>query len=1090
MPHRFLPALMVISALLPAGSAGAAESIPLRFTEDFSTREFCDRPLTTADWDTVARSVGLLLSNPTAVVAQWDSPGQPQGIAVDGRFAYLCDNANGLHVLDVSDPAAPVLLGTVPALNYAYDADPEGVNVYLAEGSTGLRTVDIQNPAAPVVVGVYNTPGIAYAVDVDGDMAYVADGSGGLRVIDVSMPRTPSLEGYLATSGQARDVDVVGDYAYVAAYNAGLVVIDVSDPRTPALVGTCDTEGLAYGVTVAGHYAYVADGVNGLVVVDVANPASPRVKANLDTPGTAWKTAVTGDRLYLADSVAGLVTIGIGDPEDPGLIVATNPPRIARAVALSGTHALVADNGYGLVVVSVAATQTPQQAAAPTAHDPRTVATWGDLAVVTGAYEGVDLFDISDPAAPVLASSMFLDTDGRTMDAVIVGDLVYLTAGTANVAKPFLAVIDAADPAAPTLLGQLSGFEYGYGVAVSGDYAYVGAGEGLKVVDISDPAHPAVVHTLTLSYKPYDICIHGNLALLADVYTGLVIVDISNPRAAAVIGTLNTVGSTTSVAAEGNYAYISDSIPDAIMVVDISAPSAPVLVGTLSGRSGVQFDLEGNLLFASSQYSGASVIDVSDPAAPTLAATLPAAWAMGVQRHGDHVLVGDNDAASTKLLRSYRLFASAGYADSGLARSLALNPEGTTIKQWRVTAATNGHVQLGVSLDGGTSFADATSGAWTYAAAPGSALRWRSVHDSKGGAHSAVCTALQLDWRAPAAHIDDVSDIPGDQGGRVRLRFTRAADDFAAQTTDPVTGYTVWRRLDDKALAAALAAAPAAAIAPPAACGDLPLRESDGRLFTLGQADGAKAMPAGVWEVMGSFLPTQQEQYVFPAATLADSGATIPWAVYCVTAHTAKPALWYASAPDSGWSVDNLAPAVPQGLHRAPGDLLAWQPSPDVDFQYFSVFGSAVDHLDGAETLIGHTVGTSVPVGGLTHAHFLVTATDCHGNRSDAAVLDALSGAPLPVPTVARLYPCRPNPFNPRTTIRFDVPVDGPVRLAVYDVAGRLVRALAAGTMTAGRHEAVWDGRDGAGREVGSGSYLARLQCGDIVQTIRMALVR
>ncbi len=542
MPHRFMPALTFTCALLVAVSAGAAESTPLRFTEDFSTRLYCDRPLTTADWDTVARRIGLPISDPSAVVAEWDSPGQPQGIAVDGRFAYLCDNANGLHVLDVGDPEAPVLLGSLSSLNYAYDADPEGVNVYLAEGSTGLRTVDVQNPAAPAVVGVYNTPGIAYAVDVDGDMAYVADGSGGLGVVDVSLPRTPSLEGHLATSAQARDVDVVGDYAYVAAYSAGLLVIDVSDPSAPELVGTCNTAGLAYGVTVVGRYAYVADGANGLVVINVADPALPLTEAVLDTPGTAWKTAIMGDRLYLADSVAGLVTIGIADPGSPGLIVSTNPPRSARAVALAGTHALVADYNYGLVVVSVATTQAPQQMAAPAANDPRTVETWGDLAVVTGGYENLDLFDVSDPGAPELATSMFLDLDARTTDAAIVGDLVYVASSTTNVAKPYFTIIDAGDPAAPSLVGQLIGFEGGYGVAVSGDFAYVSGGDGLKVVNISDPAHPTVAHTVALAYKPYDICIHGNLALLADVYTGLVIVDITNPRTAAVIATLDTPG--------------------------------------------------------------------------------------------------------------------------------------------------------------------------------------------------------------------------------------------------------------------------------------------------------------------------------------------------------------------------------------------------------------------------------------------------------------------------------------------------------------------------------------------------------------------
>ncbi len=94
------------------------------------------------------------------------------------------------------------------------------------------------------------------------------------------------------------------------------------------------------------------------------------------------------------------------------------------------------------------------------------------------------------------------------------------------------------------------------------------------------------------------------------------------------------------------------------------------------------------------------------------------------------------------------------------------------------------------------------------------------------------------------------------------------------------------------------------------------------------------------------------------------------------------------------------------------------------------------------------------------------------------------------MPTLLRLYPCRPNPFNPRTTIKYDLPVAGAVRLAVFDVAGRLVRTLVEDSMPQGSHEAVWDGRDSTGREVGSGSYLARLEFGGRVETVRMGLVR
>lgn len=83
-----------------------------------------------------------------------------------------------------------------------------------------------------------------------------------------------------------------------------------------------------------------------------------------------------------------------------------------------------------------------------------------------------------------------------------------------------------------------------------------------------------------------------------------------------------------------------------------------------------------------------------------------------------------------------------------------------------------------------------------------------------------------------------------------------------------------------------------------------------------------------------------------------------------------------------------------------------------------------------------------------------------------------------------------PNPFNPRTTIRFTIPATGIVNLAIYDVNGRLVRTLVDGTVEAGMHEVVWDARDERGHEVASGVYLYRLTNGRDVSVKRMTLVR
>jgi len=68
-----------------------------------------------------------------------------------------------------------------------------------------------------------------------------------------------------------------------------------------------------------------------------------------------------------------------------------------------------------------------------------------------------------------------------------------------------------------------------------------------------------------------------------------------------------------------------------------------------------------------------------------------------------------------------------------------------------------------------------------------------------------------------------------------------------------------------------------------------------------------------------------------------------------------------------------------------------------------------------------------------------------------------------------------PNPFNPLTTIPFEVPAAGDARLDVYDITGRHVRTLADRHALAGQHSAVWDGTDDAGRAAGSGVYIVRL---------------
>ena len=94
------------------------------------------------------------------------------------------------------------------------------------------------------------------------------------------------------------------------------------------------------------------------------------------------------------------------------------------------------------------------------------------------------------------------------------------------------------------------------------------------------------------------------------------------------------------------------------------------------------------------------------------------------------------------------------------------------------------------------------------------------------------------------------------------------------------------------------------------------------------------------------------------------------------------------------------------------------------------------------------------------------------------------------LPTSCALDQNYPNPFNATTLIKFAIPRDSYVGLAIYDLLGRRVRSLNSGNLQAGYHEIVWDGNDESGIQAASGIYFYRLDADNLTLTKKMVLIK
>ena len=105
-------------------------------------------------------------------------------------------------------------------------------------------------------------------------------------------------------------------------------------------------------------------------------------------------------------------------------------------------------------------------------------------------------------------------------------------------------------------------------------------------------------------------------------------------------------------------------------------------------------------------------------------------------------------------------------------------------------------------------------------------------------------------------------------------------------------------------------------------------------------------------------------------------------------------------------------------------------------------------------------------------------------NCETASVIDET------LPITYNLHNAYPNPFNPVTTLRYDLPNNGLVKITIYDMMGRIVNNLVSGQQSSGHKSVRWNATNDAGQPVSAGLYLYTIDAGQFRQTKKMVLLK
>lgn len=500
-------------------------------------------------------------------VSQFPLPIEPQGLEVVDGYAYVaCGDSKEMVIVDVSDPENPTFVSSMVFENHVADVAVMGSHAYVGVRNLAVQVVDVRDPATPVL-GEWVSTGASKRVVAEGSRLFVA-GWSEVHVLDLADPAGPmQVESF--GFGPINDLAVQGDLLYA-----------ISDFKTHVVdhfTGTVIFDDLVVG---GGYEAerLVVRGTEALLLFrwgvslwDVGDPAAPAPVGSVPVV-EPFGIGVTSERIYVAHGKDGFQTIVKGPPVEAAALGVATLSHYYNMVSVDGSLAALGSSWeprFGLVDIG-----DPE---APVVESDFEMLSIEDLylsnsfAYVAQGPRGFQVVDVTDPGTPKLRGNVLLP--GSASGVVVTEDLALVAANDAG-----LQVVDVADPDAPTIIGAVDTPGMARRVAHLGDLVLVADFDaGLQVVDGSDPTAPVIVGSLATPGRAWSVTVSDGLVYVADEYS-LLVVDISTPSSPVIIGSLASPNrNAENVVVHGTLAYVFEFY-SGLMIADVSDPNSPTLV--------------------------------------------------------------------------------------------------------------------------------------------------------------------------------------------------------------------------------------------------------------------------------------------------------------------------------------------------------------------------------------------------------------------------------------------------------------------------------------------------------------------------------